>query len=143
MLDPQMRLRADTIQDELLELTRQRPLYDRPDEQEHGRLRRLLRSLAQRPAHPAHTAGGDVPNVTVRPALATDRSELARLAAVSERRIPPGLVLLAEVDEVVVAALPMSGGPLLSDLWTPSENVAQLLELRSEQVRAAEARRAA
>jgi hypothetical protein len=145
MLDPQMRMRADAIQDELLELTRQRPQYDRPDEREHGRLRRILRSLVQPPAHPAHTTGGgsDVPDVTVRPALAADRSELARLAALSERRIPSGLVLIAEVDEVVVAALPVSGGPLLRDLWTPSEDVAQLLELRSEQVRAADARRAA
>jgi len=57
------------------------------------------------------------------------------LAELSERRVPSGLVLVAEVESSIVAALPVEGGPLLSDLRRPTRDVAQLLELRSAQIR--------
>ncbi len=47
-------------------------------------------------------------------------------------------MLVAEVDDHVVAALPVEGRYVLTDLWRPTGDVAQLLELRSEQLRAAQ-----
>jgi hypothetical protein len=85
-----------------------------------------------------------VPGVTIRPAGTTDRSELARLAELNERHIPEGRILVVEVESSLVAALPLDGGPLLSDLWRPTADLVQLLELRSGQIRTrAVSRRAA
>jgi hypothetical protein len=74
--------------------------------------------------------------VVIRPAAATDTRALVRLAEASERRLPSGLVLVAEVESRVVAALPMDDSYVLSDLLRPTSDVVQLLELRSEQLRA-------
>lgn len=84
--------------------------------------------------------------MTIRPASAADVRAITRLTEISERRVPSGLgglVLVAQIESDVVAALPVQGGPLLSDLRRPTADVAQLLELRSEQIRAAKPRRAA
>ena len=50
------------------------------------------------------------------------------------RQVP---VLVAEVEAEVVAALPVDEPFVLADLWRPTSDVVQLLELRSEQLRAA------
>jgi hypothetical protein len=42
-------------------------------------------------------------------------------------------VLVAAVDSEVVAALPVEGGHALTDLWRPTGDVVQLLELRAKQ----------
>ena len=75
--------------------------------------------------------------MVIRPAAADDTRALIRLAEASERRLPSGLVLVAEVETRVVAALPMEDRYVLSDLLRPTSDVVQLLELRSEQLRAA------
>ena len=59
------------------------------------------------------------------------------LAAMSERRIPTGVILVAEVEHELVAAVPLDGGPPLSDISRPTADVIQLLELRSNQLRRA------
>ena len=144
MLDSYTHAYAEAIHRELREIALQRPRLDRPDERRRGRLRTLLRGLVVSPARAAPAAGGSrVPRVTIRTARASDLSDLTRLAETSERRIPAGPVLLAEVESRVIAALPIEGGPLLHDLLRPVEDVAQLLELRSEQIRAAAHQRAA
>lgn len=79
----------------------------------------------------------------IRPSQATDGRALARLAEASERRLPSGLVLVAEVESAVVAALPVDEGHPLTDLRRPTRDVVQLLELRSEQLRAARPERVA
>ena len=144
MLDSYLHVHTEAIHRELREIALQRPRLDRPDERRRGRLRGLLYALALAPTRAARgPEGAGVPRVTIRPARASDLGDLTRLAEISERRVPSGLVLVAEVDSDVIAALPVDGGPTLSDLWRPTGDVAQLLELRSRQVRAAELESAA
>lgn len=125
------------IDRELREISQSRPRYERRDARSRSRLRSLVRSLAVPPARATPRAGGGVPDVVIRPAGATDSRALARLAEASERRLPSGLVLIAEVDAQVVAALPLDDRYVVADLWRPTNDVVQLLELRSEQLRAA------
>ncbi|MBA3374938.1 MAG: hypothetical protein H0U00_03865 [Actinobacteria bacterium] len=135
MFEPHLHLDTENLHRELREIALQRPRLDRPIFPTQKRFRKVLRAFVQPPAQATYKAGERVPNVTIRPALATDLRDLARLAELSERRVPSGLVLVAEVESSIVAALPVEGGPMLSDFRTPTRDVAQLLELRSEQIR--------
>jgi hypothetical protein len=137
MIDPYLHLHVENLHRELREAAMHRPRLDRPDYRRHGRLRRRPRSFVLSPAQVARRDGTRVPEVTIRTARAADFPDLTRLAELSERRLPSGLVLIAEVDSGIVAALPVDGGPILSDLMRPTADVAQLLELRSEQLSAA------
>jgi len=130
----------EIVHRELHELRLTRPRLDRPDPNRESGLRALLRALGPRPAPAAHAPGRSIPGVTIREAQAADRRVLSALAELSERRVPAGPVLVAEVESSVVAALPLQGGPLLTDLRRPTRDVAQLLELRSSQIRSAQAR---
>lgn len=141
MLDPHLQFHTEGLKRELREVELLRPRLDRPDYGRDSRLRRRLRTLVVRPAR-AISGKGPLPGVTIRPARAADALELVRLAEISERRVPSGLVLLAEVGVDIVAALPVDGGPLLSDLRRPTGDLVQLLELRSDQLRASEPVRA-
>ena len=131
-------LQVETIHRELREIALQRPRLDRPDPRTPNRFRKLLREFAERPVSAAWESRRNVPNVTIRPAKAADLRDLTRLAELSERRLPSGLVLVAEVESNIVAALPVDGGPLISDFRRPTRDVAQLLELRTGQIRVAE-----
>jgi hypothetical protein len=122
---------------ELRELEHSRPRYDRVEGRRRSRVRDALRSLALAPAKATPGRAGSLPDIVIRPAVAKDGRVLARLAEASERRMPSGLVLVAEVETQVVAAIPMEDGHVLSDLFRPTGDVVQLLELRSEQLRAA------
>ena len=122
---------------ELRALVQARPRYDREAKRDHSRLRRALRSVALRPAKATTGSGGSIPEILIRAAGAADGRALARLAEASERRLPSGLVLVAEVEAEVVAALPVADRYVLSDLLRPTSDVVQLLELRSEQLRVA------
>ena len=122
---------------ELRELEHSRPRYDRVERRRRSRFRDVLRGLVLAPAKATPGRAGSVPDVVIRPAAAKDGQALARLAEASERRMPSGLVLVAEVETQVVAALPIEDGHVLSDLFRPTGDVVQLLELRSEQLRAA------
>jgi hypothetical protein len=121
---------------ELRELEQSRPRYERVERRSRSRTRKFLRSLALAPARATPGSRGEVPDVVIRSAAATDTRALVRLAEASERRLPSGLVLVAEVESRVVAALPMDDSYVLSDLLRPTSDVVQLLELRSEQLRA-------
>ena len=142
MLNEFMNRQELGIDRELREIAQSRPRYDRASV--HGRswFRMLVRSLALTPAKATPTTGGGLPEVVIRSAGATDANAVARLAEASERRFPSGVVLVAEVDAEVVAALPVDG-QVLTDLWRPTGDVVQLLELRSEQLRAAKLERVA
>jgi hypothetical protein len=137
MFEHHPHLHVESLRRELREIELQRPRYDRPDYGRSGRLRTFLRTRAQPPARASFKPGTTIPNVTIRPAQAADIHNLTRLAEISERRVPSGLVLVAEVESSIVAARAVQGGPVLSDLMRPTGDVVQLLELRSEQVRAA------
>jgi hypothetical protein len=143
MVDPHLHLYVENLHRELREIALVKPRLDRPNDRGRSGLSRRLRSLAYSPAQVARRDGTPVPAVTIRPAREADRRNLTRLAELSERRLPSGLVLVAEVDAGIVAAVPAGGGPLLSDLMRPTADVAQLLELRSDQLRASARKQAA
>jgi len=136
-------LYLENVHRELRDIALRRPRLDRPEPRNGSRIGRRLRAIARPPARAAYVTGARVPNVTIRSASAADVRDLTRLAEISERRVPLGLVLVAQIESDVVAALPVEGGPLLSDLRRSTADVVQLLELRSEQIRAAKPRHAA
>lgn len=125
------------VERELRAVAQARPRYDRSFDRDPSWLRGFVRSVALRPAAATTGFQGTVPHVVIRPAGAADSRALARLAEASERRMPSGLVLVAEVEAKVVAAIPMESGYVLSDLFQPTSDLVQLLELRSGQLRAA------
>lgn len=137
MYDPHLQLQVENLHRELRNIAMHKPRLDRPDHRRHGRLRRRLRTFVLSPARVVRRDATLVPEVTIRPARSADFMHLTRLAELSERRVPSGLVLVAEVEAGIIAALPVDGGPLLSDFARPTADVVQLLELRSEQLRAA------
>lgn len=75
--------------------------------------------------------------ITIRRARASDQAALRRLAALADRRIPDGEVLVAEVDGEVVAASSTRSEAVVSDPFTVTLDLVELLGLRSQQLRAA------
>ena len=74
-------------------------------------------------------------DVTVRFASRDDAQGLRRLAEIDSGTAPAGPALVAEVDGLLVAALPLGGGEPLSDPFRPTADVVRLLELREAQLR--------
>lgn len=111
------------------------PRLDRADPNERGFLRRRLAGLRTEPAVATADSGR---TVTIRRASIADAQQLAELAALSERRVPRGPVLVAQIERHLVAAVPLEGGPALADITRATADVVQLLELRSRQVRRAQ-----
>jgi hypothetical protein len=111
------------------------PRLDRADPNQPGFLRRRVAALRAEPAVATADSGR---TVTIRRASVADAQQLAELAALSERRVPRGPVLVAQVDRDLVAAVPLDGGPALADVTRATADVVQLLELRSRQVRRAQ-----
>jgi hypothetical protein len=110
-----------------------RPRLDRP---EPGAARNGLRArLAERRRRGRSAAVRPTP-VTLRVARPADRAALAELAQLDERRTPTGTVLLAEVDERLIAAIPLDEGPAIRHPLKPSADVLELLEIRRLQIRA-------
>jgi len=77
-------------------------------------------------------------NITVRYSVASDLSELARLAALDSASPPRGPALIAEADSRMLAALPLGSGRPIADPFEPTAEVIELLRLRAEQVQAGE-----
>ena len=75
--------------------------------------------------------------VTVRRFSERDIDGIRRLAALDEKPVPIGGVLVAELEGELVAALPLDGGEALADPFTPTEDIVALLELRARQLRKA------
>jgi hypothetical protein len=74
--------------------------------------------------------------ITIRLSDRTDEPAIERLGKLSERQIPSGRYLVAEVDGHVWAALPLSGGEPLADPFLPALEVKELLSLRAAQLEA-------
>src|SRR3954471_9820286 len=74
-------------------------------------------------------------NLTVRNAVASDLSELARLAALDSARPPRGPALVAVADSRMLAALPLGSGRPIADPFEPTAEIVALLQLRAEQLR--------
>jgi hypothetical protein len=77
-------------------------------------------------------------NITVRFSVASDLSELARLAALDSASPPRGPALIAEADSRMLAALPLGSGRPIADPFEPTAEILELLRLRAEQVQARE-----
>ena len=82
-------------------------------------------------------------SITIRPATAEDTEALARLAALDERPLPSGDVLLAFVDGELRAAFAAPSAHAVADPFEPTADVVELLRLRSEQEAASSKRQAA
>ena len=80
-------------------------------------------------------------NITVRYSVASDLSELARLAALDSAGPPRGPALIAEADSRMLAALPLGSGRPIADPFEPTAEIVELLRLRAEQVQAGERNR--
>jgi hypothetical protein len=136
VLNEYMNDHALQIERELRDLAHLRPHYDRPPESGRGRIRRLLRGIALEPARATPDSSGHLRAVSIRPATTSDTHSLRCLAEESERRMPSGLVLVAEVESGLAAALPVEDEYVMTSPWQRTGDLVQLLELRSEQLRA-------
>jgi hypothetical protein len=75
--------------------------------------------------------------IVIRAARSGDGPAIARLARLSDRRVPAAALVVAEVDGAVVAAAPVDGGTALTDPFAVTVDVTELLALRAVQLRAA------
>jgi hypothetical protein len=66
-------------------------------------------------------------SITIRPAYADDHAVLARLAALDSAQVPPGPLLLAEIDGEVRAALSLRDGSAIADPFAPTVHVLALM----------------
>src|ERR671919_839440 len=73
-------------------------------------------------------------DITVRRTVASDRSELERLAALDSASPPRGPALIAEADSRMLAALPLGSGRPIADPFEPTAAAVALLHLRAEQM---------
>ncbi|HEX6459860.1 MAG TPA: hypothetical protein VF032_13150 [Thermoleophilaceae bacterium] len=75
-------------------------------------------------------------HITVRRFTARDIDGVQRLAALDEKPVPTGGVLVAAQAGELVAALPLDGGEALADPFKPTADAVALLHLRAKQLRA-------
>ena len=78
-------------------------------------------------------------DITVRRAVDSDLSELARLAALDSGTPPRGPALIAEADSRMLAALPLGSGRPIADPFEPTAEIVALLQMRAAQLRDADA----
>jgi hypothetical protein len=90
---------------------------------------------------PPDRRGGDDARLTLRVDRVWDSSRLHDLAALNERRLPGCSFVVAELDGIVVAAVPLDGGPALADPFVRTAHLLPLLELRAAQIRRVDLRR--
>jgi hypothetical protein len=88
------------------------------------------------PATVASAVGGRS-SIVIRYALPADGPALTRLEDLADRRLPAGLLLVAEADGELVAAAPATGGGAVTNPFHVTLDVVELLELRASQLRAA------
>jgi len=97
------------------------------------RRRRLLAVARSRQASPRT-------DVVIRDAVPGDEPALSRLAALEGRARLCGDVLVATVRGAIRAAIAVRGGEVVVDPFQPSADLAALLRLRAQQVRAGRVR---
>ena len=80
-------------------------------------------------------------DVELRLARVHDGAALERLALLDGRKTPRGPLVVAVVEERIVAALSVSGGTAIRDPFAATAHLVPLLELRASQLRAPARRR--
>jgi hypothetical protein len=88
------------------------------------------------PATVASAVGGRG-SIVIRLARPADGPALDRLQDLADRKLPEAPLIVAETDGELVAAAPMRGGDVVSDPFRVTLDVAELLRLRSSQLRSA------
>ncbi len=88
------------------------------------------------PATVASAVGGRG-RIVIRYACPADGASLARLAGLSGRVLGPEPILVAESDGDLVAAASTRDGKVVSDPFSVTLDVSELLRLRTSQLRAA------
>ncbi|HET7137677.1 MAG TPA: hypothetical protein VFI04_04940 [Gaiellaceae bacterium] len=107
----------------------------------NDRIETLRRAAYRAPAAPARRRPEDLDGVELRLCKPLDDPALERLAALAERPVPEGRLVVALVCGEIVAALPLAGGAALADPFRRSAHVLPLLELRAAQLRPRRPRR--
>jgi hypothetical protein len=69
--------------------------------------------------------------VVLRRAGSQDDAAIARLAELDGAVHPTGEMLVAEVDEQILAAVPLSGGRAIADPFQPTAKLVELLRIRA------------
>jgi hypothetical protein len=87
-----------------------------------------------------HPPTMDTQDVELRLCRVADDPQLERLAALAERPLPHGRLVVGAVRGEIVAALPLAGGPALRDPFARTAHLMPLLELRAAQLRDPEPR---
>ena len=72
--------------------------------------------------------------ITVRRATADDARDIRNLAALDERKLPTGPLVVAETDGEIVALMPLAGGRAIADPFRRTADLAALLQLRAAQL---------
>jgi hypothetical protein len=99
-----------------------------------------IRDLREAAAHASRGRAGEKSNptthITVRRFTERDIDGIQQLAALDEKPVPSGGVLVAEQAGELVAALPLDGSDALADPFKPTADAVALLHLRAKQLRA-------
>jgi hypothetical protein len=99
-----------------------------------------LRGAARRPKRALVEQRAETSEIELRLCRASDDPALDRLAALAERPVPFGRLVVALVNGSLVAALPLGGGCTLRDPFAKTVHLIPLLELRAKQLRQREPR---
>ena len=94
---------------------------------------RDMRAQAARP-RAERRRQSPVSRVTLRQAVAADRPGLRELAELDSTDAPSGIMLVAEVDGRLRAALPLEGGCAIADPFFRGQQLVELLRLRASQL---------
>lgn len=75
--------------------------------------------------------------ITIRPLREDDIAAVHMLAELEERPVPPGPLLLAEVEGTIEAAIGLEGRETIANPFSGSAGAVSLLHVRAAQLRAA------
>jgi hypothetical protein len=94
-----------------------------------------LRQAATHLQRPVSAVRAEDSEIELRLCRADDDPALDRLAALAERPVPDGRLVVALVDGSLAAAMPLAGGPTVTDPFVRTTHLLPLLELRAAQLR--------
>jgi hypothetical protein len=72
--------------------------------------------------------------LTIRLCRPDDACAVDRLAALDSRPVPPGRLLLAELDGELIAVVAVRGGDAIADPFRPTADAVALLRARAAQI---------